>query len=231
MKRTLFLKSLTSFVISLTLFSCQDHLTTPTGPQRFRLKRIINSTAQSPTVTTTLNYNSAGKLLGYTEGYSTGERREYALQYNGQGRLVSREAKDVNGVLVNRAEFDSDANGNITAVRAFFDPNSASPYRTLTIEYGADKLPVKVTTTELSQVISVVQYSYNGGNIVSNNAYDNSPNPYYGLIGLDTGIPDLVNRNNEIQPLYTYDYNSNGLLTRVAANRLSAYESYEYEPY
>ena len=121
------------------------------------------------------------------------------------------------------------------------------PYQTFEIEYNADRLPQKVISSiGRGVVLSTSFYTYSNGNIISaryesfpyisvdtrSYVYDDKPNPYYGLIGFDRSLFDLTNRNNAIYALYSYEYDSNGLLTKVTANQLPAYtETYEYEPY
>lgn len=251
MKRTLFLKSLTSFVISLTLFSCQDHLTTPTGPQRFRLKRTVFSAATLPSNSvTTYNYNNSGKLASIISAAGS-DSTQYTLVYNSQGQLASREGRNTlfGQVRLLRNTYEYDATGNLTTIKSYSDLNqnagSLALIGTIQIEYNADRLPQTVTSTA-EGVTQTATYTYGNGNIVridysasssgqpassSTFTYDDKRNPYYGLIGSLTGIVDIINRSNIIEPNVNYQYDSNGLLISRATSRLSARTTFEYETY
>lgn len=254
-------KNLAYVALFVTLISCEDHQTAP-GTQRFRLKKTVNSTSVSPTFTTIYNYNSAGKLASYVESSPAQNPVITTLQYDNQGRLVAMEEKatgivigsTTQDIVTGRATYDYDGNGNITSITKYTDdPNQAKGNLTVKeitlLEYGANKLPGKVTIMNNGVATSQFLYSYtngnivkidypeagNGGQIISSTTflYDDKPNPYYGLLTFRQNIFNTINRNNAyISPTTNmFEYNSDGLLIKSLGSRLLAQTTYEYEAY
>jgi len=146
--------------------------------------------------------------------------------------------------------YEYDMNGNISVMKivAITKDRSRSPnlLEVLRFEYNDAKLPVKVIHTQASDNYQwIEQYTYGGANIVkietSDNQsapvttayqYDNKPNPFYGLIIGDkrNDAFTMFNRNNLIASDNQYEYDSNGLLSKVVVVG-GIVQTYEYEAY
>jgi len=146
--------------------------------------------------------------------------------------------------------YEYDLNGNISVMKivAITKDRSRSPnlLEVLRFEYTGAKFPVKVLhTTPSNNDQWTEQYTYSGANIVkveqSDNhsapvtkvyQYDNKPNPFFGLI-IGTKRNDsftVFNSNNLIASDYQYEYDSNGLLSKVVTVE-GTVQTYEYGAY
>lgn len=185
---------------------------------------------------TVLNYNAQGRI----ENIFT-ETRDLVNTASGVVRLWRPNFNYI---------YEYDLNGNISVMKlvAITKDRSRSPnlLEVIRFEYSGAKFPVKVIHTRASDNDQwIEQYTYSGANIVkveeSNNQsapvtkvyqYDNKPNPFYGLI-IGNKYNDaftVFNSNNLIASDNQYEYDSNGLLSKVVAAG-GIVQAYEYEAY
>ncbi len=260
MKLNLFGKWALSLVLSILLFSCQDHAL-PTSKERFRLKKTVLTTIQGAT-TTTYNYNTNGQLANYVtlSGTLPGTPSlTTVLFYDAQNRLIR--AEDPPGFF--RVVYDYDQNGRIRFIKVYSDPKMDGSFDSsreqFELEYdGSSQFPVRSTSTVNNVFpipITKTVYTYSNGNVVqvdvsfsdpngfpssSTIQYDDKPNPYFGLInfGTNTGLrPDIrtFSRNNAIRSGETLIYDARGLLIGLNVistnSRFNSQTTYEYEVY
>ena len=245
MKRTFLLKTLACIALVTTLFSCQDH-SLGVEPQRFRLKKTVLSADFGSPTTTIYNYDNLGRLANYSFSSMLEKDVLTTLQYDSQNRVSGMEETKM-GATTGRASYTYDGNGNISSVTKSIDDvnqpagNLAISFSYL-FEYGPDKLPTKEYSMQNGVVQNSYVYTYESGNIVkSNNAaftFDDSPNPYWGLLIFRQQPDELINTINKnnfdtVPSSYSLEYNSNGLLSKraFANNQLHLQTTYEYEAY
>lgn len=246
----------------LTVFgACQENQPTAITPgpivsttaTQYRLKKTVRSSSTS-TITHTYVYNRAGQLAGYTIRAGAAESapgQATVFNYDQQGRLTSAERMPTPSFTTARLSYTYDDNGNLSLIAVNEDLNKDGQFKltqTITLQYGADKLPVKTTVTSGSRT-ETTRYTYDRGNAVKTeqiiNAgsdqtpivqyrHDDKPNP---MVGLPIGTPnaEMFNKNNIIYEGSEMTY-SNGLLTLVRTNvkeapEVQSYIKYEYEAY
>lgn len=253
MNRTFLLKTLAYIALVATLFSCQDH-SLGVQSQRFRLKKTVTSAAIGSPTTTIYNYDNTGKLANYSVASPILGNVLTMLLYDNQSRLTGMEEKTA-GVLTGKATYTYDGNGRIGTVnKSVDDPNQAAGNlalsETFTFTYGSDNLPISASSVASNGTTGQYVYTYTNGNVtkldyslssgLSNSAtftFDNSPNPYRGVMIFRQGLYDLTdaintNNYNSVPPIYTLEYDSNSFLSkRTISGPFGVQTTYEYEAY
>lgn len=240
-------------------FGCMDHR--DPQPLRYRLKTIKYSVNLR---TFTLTYDSTGRIASYNYGSNA---TNWTLGYDSQNRVRSIYFLDrgQNGNYTNLYTYNQQS--QLTQVtRTRYPGRSTEPLTpqlqsTYDLSYASTSatVPSKLITTYLNPNSSLEQiYTFSGGNAIQvgdkTYSYDNTPNPYRGLFGLNLyfsldrgdGLPvpispfapsqlftDLgvkVFNQNNITTDATLTYNSNGLVTKIAYND-GKFEEFTYESY
>lgn len=173
------------------------------------------------------------------------------FQYDGQGRLTSRDDKSGSGTA--RYSFNYNAVGNVTSIDilSYTSDGTLAGNSTVSYEYGANLLPIKVTDKNnlTGNALTPVLYTCTNGNVVevklegettpNPTTYypDDKPNAFYGLFGLLNAyatFPQIVSKNNVFDSFERPSYDANGLLVRVERGRTiqnSVLTLFEYETY
>lgn len=268
MKKTFLLRAL--LILSLPLafaFSCEDHR--QPKPDRFRLKSVTYNdpttsteyAALSPSSTFFLKYDAAGRLTGYDLGPNVNSSR-WDLQYSQNRVSTLNYFLEVSPFSNTYTYTEQGQLSRIANYRLFNITGSRPPQLEYTFDFiydGTNTLPsAKRITNELNTQNRVEEtYTFANGNAVKINGqtinYDNTPNPYKGLFGLNTfltlvpyafGQPfgfspfsarfadfsvKVFNQNN-ITNDAVLTYNANGLVSKIAYNDGRS-EEFTYEQY
>lgn len=216
-------------VLSCTLFACEDHRQTPVATLRQRVKTIERVGSS----TTTYTYDQNNRASSYT----TTNGSKGLFYYDFQNRYARYDIVSLSGDQMNgrRYRFNFTSNSNALSV-AGIDFTSTTETTNETRSYGLDNSHhITSFSNGLSNGYLANTYQYTGDNITSgvfiqgrnleNRTFDHDdkPNPYFGLIipGIDEFL--TYNRNNIIKITYNgtsieyvYEYNVQGLPTRVA---------------
>ncbi|CCH03469.1 hypothetical protein FAES_5470 [Fibrella aestuarina BUZ 2] len=246
-------------------FTCSDHR--EPQPLRYRLKTVKYSVGPPPNYTPqtfTLTYDSNGRIASYDYGSNA---TNWTVGYDNQNRVASIFFLDrgQNGNYFNAYTYNQQS--QLTQVtRTRYPGRSTEPITprlqsTYDLNYASTSatVPSKLITTYLDPNSSLEQiYTFSGGNAIQvgdkTYTYDNTPNPYKGLFGLNLyfsldqgfGLPvpispfrpsqrftDLgvkVYNQNNITTDATLTYNSDGLVTKIDYND-GASEEFTYEAY
>lgn len=260
-KGTALLRWAVCLFVLVTFYSCKDGQTpavtpdpaVPPAAAQYRLKKAIR-TSSTNTTTYTYVYDQAGKLASYTirAGAADGDPAQTTVfSYGQQGRLISAERRPAPSFTTARLTYGYDDNGNLSLITVHEDVNKDGQFKltqTITLEYGADKLPVKTTVASGSRT-ETTRYTYDHGNAIKTehtiNAgssqvqtvqyrHDDKPNPTAGLL-IGTPNAEMFNKNNIVYEGSELTY-SNGLLTLIHTNvkesaNVQSYIRYEYEAY
>lgn len=229
----------TALLLISLIWGCTDHLSRPTSPQRLRLKTVTSTNTDGTTTQTTFEYDVQNRLVAYND--YTGLRNTITYdaqnQYQQIDNSVSRTyftyQSSQNGMLVTAKRYVLDVGERLVETYTYgFD--AGNRLTNSTYVQGTVANPNLVTQSETT-------YAYTGDNIttvtvkalrntrIDTYQYDDKPNPFYGLIG--PGVDELrrFSRNNAtqlgIQPTIVYEYNAQGLPTRIGDQTLT-YESY-----
>ncbi|AKD53563.1 hypothetical protein [Spirosoma radiotolerans] len=220
---------------------------------QYRLKKAIR-TGTHNTTTYTYAYNQAGQLTNYTiraGATDDSPNQTTVFTYDQQGQLTSAERLPASSFLPARLTYTYDDKGNLSQVTVYEDVNRNGQFKltqTITLEYGADKLPIKTIVTS-GNGTGTTRYTYDHGNAIKTEQtltpgsnpvwtvqyrHDDKPNPTFGLL---TGTPnaEMFNKNNIIYEGCEMTY-TNGLLTLIHTNvrespDVQSYIKYEYESY
>lgn len=243
------------------LGACQETQPTNVTPSpvvvpaatQYRLKKAVR-TSSTNTTTYTYAYNREGQLVNYTmrTGATDNDPSQTTVfSYDKQGRLTTAERLPAPFFTTARLAYTYDDKGNLSLITVNEDVNKDGQFKltqTITLEYGADKLPVKTAVISGNRTEST-RYTYERGNAVKTEKttssgtnqtpvveyrHDDKPNPTFGLL-IGTPNAEMFNKNNIIYEGSEMTY-SNGLLTLIHTNvkeapAVQSYIRYEYEAY
>lgn len=240
---------LTGMLLTCSLLACTDHRLRPLSPLNLRLKTVEKVGG----LTTTFTYGQGNRVESYSR--SNGDRGLFS--YDAQSRYSRYEipsmqnpglfeyarftyytgsnAFDVgfytsNGASENNFEtlkYTVDGNKHITG----FSNGGSTSYRQQTYQYTGDNITTAIFTVGRTQETRVYEF-------------DNKPNTYYGLIV--PGVEDFLtySRNNVTKETYVaqdgrqivtaeyvYEYNAQGLPTKVTNKDGSGEVRFTYESY
>ncbi|RZL98035.1 MAG: hypothetical protein EOO88_61610, partial [Pedobacter sp.] len=142
----------------------------PSAATQYRLKKAIRS-GKINTVTYAYGYNQLGQLTNYTirVGATDNEPGQTTVfHYDQQGRVTSAERLPAPTFSLARLAYSYDDKGNLSQIIVNEDVNKDGQFKlkqTITLEYGADKLPVKTTVTSRGRV-ETTRYTYDHGNAI-----------------------------------------------------------------
>ena len=225
----------------------------PSAATQYRLKKAIRS-GKTNTVTYAYGYNQLGQLTNYTirVGANDDEPGQTTVfHYDQQGRITSAERLPAPTFIPARLTYAYDDKGNLSRIIVNEDVNKDGQLKltqTITLEHGADKLPIKTTVASRDRV-ETTRYTYDHGNAIKTEQtinsgsnpvntiqyrHDDKPNPTFGLL-IGTPNAEMFNKNNIIYEGCDMTY-SNGLLTLIHTNvkespDVQSYIKYEYEAY
>lgn len=237
-----------------SFFACTDHQLRPVSPLKVRLKTTDNVNFGGFPFKTEYNYDASNRVASFTTSIGS----KGVFQYDNQNRYnrffyFPKVSDEQNGETT-WFTYNSD-NTSLVAASYVLTNGVRAPVRFQDATYAFDnnnRLLSKFPTSS-NIIYQFESYKYTGDNITKVRStyvrltdsttyeYDNKPNPYYGLIAPDISEVRRFSRNNVTKIIndynkaviaeYTYEYNAQGLPTKLKEKNGSGEVIYTYESY
>ena len=236
-----------------SILACTDHLPPlpPLAPAsaRLRLKSTNNSNSTSLPFSTEYTYGSNNRVSSFTTTlgskavFSYDDQNRYS-RFNYYYKLTDESNGETTRFIYNSGDAGFSQNTD-------FIKNGVNNGNLLPVVYKLDGNSRLVSkTTSSSPANASETYTYTGDNITTvvsvsgpsttttKYEYDDKPNPYYGLIAPDIGDIRRFSRNNTTKIIngavsteYVYEYNAQGLSTKISAKDGTVLTRLTYESY
>lgn len=248
------LKTIQAYLIALLLTSlfwgCDDHRLPPPS-SRFRLKTASTFSTNNQISRTDFNYDQLNRQASFTR--EDGSRGIFL--YDEQSRY--KQLDEFSPTDTTRTYFTYDSTSNDFIAKTVRYNSTTGQEDVITIPYytiDVNKRLVNIKAVSgYGSPYETYDFSYTGDNITREGVlwaprryyevtfyYDDKPNPFYGLIGPNISGIQRFSRNNltkfttTISPYsvsYQYEYNSQGLPTKVTNLYTKTQTTFTYEAY